>query len=424
MIKDLPELINAGVISEETAEQIREYYRHKNPASSNRLFIVFGILGALLIGSGIILILAHNWDNFSGTIKTILAFIPLVIGQVLCGNSLFNPRLKENITWRESSATFLFFAVGACIAIISQVYNISGSMSAYLLTWMLLCLPLAYILPSSIASLLYIIGITAYGVNTDYWTPNATPHYLYWLLLLLIAPSFYRHILQKPGSNFTTFHHWFLPFSAMIMLGSLQADEQWKFTAVAYAVFFGILYLVGKIDYFQKNKLSFKSYLIFGFLGIIGMCLVGSYHDFWSIETSKPFSGDSPMLIALVALSLTAAYLLFRLRAFELSRIDAVDFGSIFYAIAAIVSISSPIFSAILINLYLLVMGVQLVFQGAQQVNLTRLNLGLLIIAALVTMRFFDIDISFALRGLVFVMMGTGFFMANYWMLKNKKQDE
>ena len=65
IIKDLPELIAAGIISEETARNIQQYYQHKSQTSGNKLYIVFGILGALLIGLGIILIVAHNWNIFS-----------------------------------------------------------------------------------------------------------------------------------------------------------------------------------------------------------------------------------------------------------------------------------------------------------------------------------------------------------------------
>ncbi len=49
LINDLPELVGANIISEETAEQIRSYYKSKNTSPQNRLLIVFGILGAILI---------------------------------------------------------------------------------------------------------------------------------------------------------------------------------------------------------------------------------------------------------------------------------------------------------------------------------------------------------------------------------------
>jgi uncharacterized membrane protein len=63
ILKELDELTKAQVISPESAENIRNYYKSKQEQSGNRLFIVFGILGAILVGLGLILIIAHNWDD-------------------------------------------------------------------------------------------------------------------------------------------------------------------------------------------------------------------------------------------------------------------------------------------------------------------------------------------------------------------------
>jgi uncharacterized membrane protein len=160
--KDLTELVQAGVIDQLTADKISNYYATKTTSPQSKMVIVFGILGSLLVSLGIILILAHNWDDLTRTTKSIFAFIPLVIGQGLCAFSLWKKR--DSTAWREASAVFLYFAIGACISLISQIYNIPGNLTSFLLTWLLLGLPLVYLLNSSSASLLYIIGITYYGL--------------------------------------------------------------------------------------------------------------------------------------------------------------------------------------------------------------------------------------------------------------------
>ena len=162
--KDIPELLKAEVITQETADKIQEYYRSRSGSSAGKLFIVFGILGALLVGLGVILIIAHNWDQLPRATKTIFAFLPLLIGHVLGGFVLI--KKPTSTAWREGVTTFLFFAVGASIALVSQIYNIPGDLSSFLLTWMLLCLPLMYIMNSSMGSLLYLTGITWYAADT------------------------------------------------------------------------------------------------------------------------------------------------------------------------------------------------------------------------------------------------------------------
>jgi uncharacterized membrane protein len=85
---DISDLLKAEIITQETADRIHAYYKSKGGSSTNRLFVVFGILGAILIGLGITLIIAHNWDELSRSTKTVIAFIPLLTGQALCGFTL------------------------------------------------------------------------------------------------------------------------------------------------------------------------------------------------------------------------------------------------------------------------------------------------------------------------------------------------
>src|SRR5687768_4726091 len=109
IINELPALLKANVITEETAKKIKEYYNKDGDERQNKLFMIFGILGAILSGLGIILILAHNWDDLSNTAKSIISFLPLLIGQLFCGYTIL--KKTENPIWRESSSVFLFFGI-------------------------------------------------------------------------------------------------------------------------------------------------------------------------------------------------------------------------------------------------------------------------------------------------------------------------
>ncbi|MFT5306512.1 MAG: hypothetical protein ACI89M_002038, partial [Chitinophagales bacterium] len=42
---------------------------------------------------------------------------------------------------------------------------------------------------------------------------------------------------------------------------------------------------------------------------------------------------------------------------------------------------------------------------------------------ALVACRFFDSNLSFVFRGLLFILVGLGFFFVNYWMINRRKSD-
>ena len=195
LASQLEELIDAGIISAETGTAIEHYLNQKklNQGNQNRLMIAFGIMGATLIGLGIILIIAHNWDDLSRPIKTMFAFLPLVTGQGLGVYVLL--KKNESSAWREGIAVFIFFAVAASIAMVSQIYNIPGDMASFLLTWMLLSLPLFYLLQSSITGLLYLIGITAYAMAEGYFESGHDPVWLFWGMLMALMPYYY-HLLN------------------------------------------------------------------------------------------------------------------------------------------------------------------------------------------------------------------------------------
>jgi hypothetical protein len=78
----------------------------------------------------------------------------------------------------------------------------------------------------------------------------------------------------------------------------------------------------------------------------------------------------------------------------------------------------------ILTNFFVLAIGILTIREGAKQNHLGILNYGLLIITALVICRFFDTDLSFILRGILFMLVGAGFFAANYWMMKKRKTND
>ena len=81
-------------------------------------------------------------------------------------------------------------------------------------------------------------------------------------------------------------------------------------------------------------------------------------------------------------------------------------------------------FAAIIANGIVLAIGVLEIKRGNQLNDLRILNLGLLIITILITCRFFDTDFSFIVRGILFIVLGLGFFLTNYLMVKKRNRNE
>ncbi|HTF32043.1 MAG TPA: hypothetical protein VK625_24470, partial [Flavitalea sp.] len=74
-----------------------------------------------------------------------------------------------------------------------------------------------------------------------------------------------------------------------------------------------------------------------------------------------------------------------------------------------------------LTNVLVLAIALTTTWRGAERDNLLLLNYGLLIMTVLILCRFFDTDLSFVVRGILFMVVGLSFFGANYWLLKKRK---
>lgn len=423
--KDLDELIKAEIITRETADKIRDYYHNKGSSSANRLFIIFGILGAILTGLGITLIIAHNWDELSRGTKTIFAFVPLLAAQIICGYALM--KKQGSMAWRESSSAFLFFAVGASIALVSQIYNIPGGTGTFLLTWMLLCLPVIYLMNSSVVSMLYLCGITYYATQLGYWSYPSTIPYPYWLLLLGSLPHYYILYKKKPESNFMVFHNWLVPLSIIIALGTVAKSAE-EFVTIAYFSLFGLFCVIGDSDFFIQQKPMNNGYKITGSLGTISLLLILSFDWFWKHLRIENYQfrdlKTTPEFFAAAIISLLAAGLFYwQQKRKTLMDINPLAMVFILFIVTFILGMYAPV-AVVIINLFVFAIGILTIRDGARKGHLGILNFGLIIITALVICRFFDSDLSFVIRGLLFMGVGIGFFATNFWIIKRRKANE
>ncbi|MBT4757936.1 MAG: DUF2157 domain-containing protein [Opitutae bacterium] len=69
LLQELPILEDKGILSAESRQPLEDYYSNQVESRVHRGAIVCAVLGALLISGGIILLLAHNWDDLSRTAR-------------------------------------------------------------------------------------------------------------------------------------------------------------------------------------------------------------------------------------------------------------------------------------------------------------------------------------------------------------------
>ena len=418
LVDDLPELVKNQVISQEVALSIRNYYRTHESEAPNKLFTVFGVLGSLLVGLGIILILGHNWDDFSRAMKTGLAFFPLVLGQVLTGFVIIK---DKGPIWKEAAGTFLFFTVGSSIALISQIYNIPGDLSVYVLTWILLCVPLIYLLKSNAVAMLHIMFSTFYAVTVGYgFNGFSEVPWPYIGLMILVIPRYLQVLKHHKDANVTSIFNWLMPLSLIIALGAfLEENEDLGY--LTYVILFGLFYNMGKLPIFDDGKLRRNAYLIFGSVGTVVMLLISSFNGIWNFNLEPNFWRSREFFMTLLLFGITLGVLIYLYRKRWLIGFNPFNFVFILFTMVFFSGMVNSLIATIFINILVLALGLVTMKIGTDNYHFGILNYGLFIVATLIACRFFDTEMSYIIRGLLFVSVGIGFFMANYVMLKKKK---
>ena len=424
--KDLSELVGANIITDKTALEITAYYKQKQLSSPNRQLLLFGILGALLVGIGVMFIIANQWDALPLSVKTTCAFLLLVVPQLLCGYVLLNK--QDKIVWRESTALLLFFAVGANISLVSQIYHINGEPAIFFLTWILLTGPLIYLLNSSAVSVAYLFLSMMYCLSARF---NATFPYedsIFWLLVLLPLPHYLRLIRQSPDNFLSVLHHWMIPYVLTQTFFTLGLHAK-VLLHPGYMLLFAVFCYIGSLPFLKNRPLQHNGYLVFGFAGTIISLLVMTFQSPWKKMTAQTLSFSELLLTtefaACLVLFALAAYLLYlKNKENPLFEWQLTDVAWMLYIPVFILGVWATTLSVILMNLLVFVFGLLMLRDGSRKSHLGVLNTGMLVIALLAVCRSFDTEITFAVKGIMFVLVGIGFFATNWLIIKKRKENE
>ncbi len=415
IVAGLDELIREQVISPEVAEKIRTYYAAKKGNPVNRMLLAFGVIGALLIGVGVILLVAHNWDQLSRTVKTALSFAPLLIGQALCLFSLW--KKNDSVPWRESSATFLVLAIGASISLVSQTYHVAGTMPSFFSSWLLLALPVVYLMRSSMASLMFFLGILCLSFCTwDSWSSPVLQ--MPFIFLVAILPHYILQCKRDPHNSFTLFHHWLVPLTTMnVLIGFLSVIWESYLIAIPGAALLSIFFMIGQLDYFAALKTRYNGYKVIGLLVSLWVLFFYSFGFVWEEFGLLPAmqNGSIPLanMVLIGSLIIAALLFLYNKVRYGKDKLHPIDFWFIPFGVMILLGQG-----AVLVNLLLLAIGIWCIIEGSKRMNLGNFNLGLLTIMLLVGLRFVEYDASFVVRGVVFITMGICFLCANIYITK------
>ena len=279
LAEEVKNWLQAGLIDSQSANSILNSYQIENNMEEGTSWssVILASLGALLIGGGVILLFAHNWDGLGKSARTVLSFLPLLIAQ---GLAFFAYKYRpESRGWAESSAILVFLGIASSIALIGQTYHIYGNLERFFVAWLALGIPLLYIMRSKtvfILCSLLIIWLCGLG------------HALHWLWYLALLPAWIAMYRQPHHWGFL-WATWFLAlgfYTALMMSLDFYSSPIIQYGMLIALLFGGGYYLLGKYLFGFKSQGFWRNpFSNLGAIIIAACCLWLTWSEVWQINS-------------------------------------------------------------------------------------------------------------------------------------------
>ncbi|MBM3861508.1 MAG: DUF2157 domain-containing protein [Verrucomicrobia bacterium] len=421
---ELPTLVSSGVVSPEVAERIRKHYSEPEAQGSGRhwLITLFAIIGAALIGGGIILLLAHNWEELTRPMRAAISVAPLLLTQALGAWVLW--KRAESTAWREGVGTSLTLAIGSSIALIAQTYNLGGTFPDFMFAWTLLALPVAYLLRATLPALLYLVGVTIWSGSV---MDEGSKSLWFWPLVGVALPYLWMTARENRYHPRPLLVCWVLSIVGAIGagFGAHRLLDEFSWWTVLFGGLFAVWWLVGSRWYGEASRVWQRPFQIVGGLGLWVMSLVLTFSDPWEEVSRHVWWGHmhhnpAEWIGALVWPVAAVALWVAAWRRREVSELLLGAMPVLAVIGQALAVHDMEVAAAVLFNVYVLVVAVTLIASGVKVQRLGIINAGMLLLSALILCRFFDADLGFVARGIAFILIGTGFLVTNLVLLRRK----
>ena len=342
-------------------------------------------------------------------------------------------RRFESIAWREGISLFWALSIGITISLISQTYNISGDLPRFLLVWALLILPIGYLLDA-------VSSFAVYSALILFWAGFSMSVHnhavLFWILFFAIVPYFVRMFFHHIETIRFAVLSWIFAVTFCFALGIALTNNDSALWLALYGSLFSLFYLFGKSNVYSGRTLAYNPFIAIPAAAIPLLSLVLTNHFVWDNilpykNVSFPGSASPHWAViidysAAIILFLSALILFYhaihRKKVDYLSNIFFLLMGAC-YGLIRFEIASSEVFMTIF-NIYVFLYALVEITKGVFRNKLSQMNYGMIILFILVLLRFFDSDIPFIVRGIIFIILGSCFLGANLFMIRRSAHEK
>jgi uncharacterized membrane protein len=404
------------IITPEQAARLRALYPAA-PVGRSWALAVFFSLGAVVVGLGVILLFAYNWDALPKAAKLTLVF-SAVLGAHSAGLWL---RVQPG--WRatlgEGLLLFGTMAFGSGIWLIAQIYHINEHFPNGFLFWGLGALALAWALPSLPQALLATVVLTVWG-GAEFFAFDRPVVAAVALLLGGVGPLAWRYRSGLLTATLVSAVHF-----QLLSYGAFWGEGGGVLlTLLSLSVLLlGLHHLTAAVRDGGRVAATLN---FFGTLGFVIALFVLSFPtavegalqvrtETWHSPWAWPVLRWSFLGLALIAWASAAR--LPRDRPSSL-RLEHALFPTTLVLVHLLSTTRLDEFAlpvAVLFNLTLLGLGAAWIIGGCREGHARRVIVGSILLAVVLFARYFDLFDSLASRGFAFLLFGALLFAQGFY---------
>ena len=410
-----------GLIDDALAQRILARYPDAAERSWGR--IIFSAIGAVLIGCGVILFFAYNWQDIPKAAKLALVFGAIAAAHggamTLPGRADAKRVLIESL---HALGTMLF---GAGIWLVAQIYHIDEHYPNAFLLWSLAALALAWALPSLVQALLALFLIVIWA-GVELFDFRAPMHAAPLLVALGVLPlAWWRRSAMLLWCTLavlffvTAFAVGWIEMRALapllFMMGTAAVVAAAAAPATAFPAAHGPLHSLGLLVVLGCGyALSFRD-------------MAGTLGD---VDLAKPglavyFAGAGAAVLGATIFAATrfARGARQQVEAYRLWQLALIAIG----LVIALISVFAPgkvggWTIALPFNAIVLVLAALLILEGSEQLRPRLVGAGCLVFALVAVSRYTDLFSSLLMRAAVFVALGAGLFLVGNFYTRQRRR--
>lgn len=422
MLEKLSEVFDAPIEEIIYGERRQTTLEPDKKKPINTAAIILAVLGSLFVATGLIFVFVTGWRNFPIPVKTIFAFVPILVGQ-LCAAFVYKKKINH-IPWREGASVLWCAGIVATIAMINSIYDIHFGYENCLMIDGLLFLPAIFLFGAAVPLAAYYYAVIHWGIYRLSITENAL--YLLLIIVLFCVGLIYLYIHRKEKEEpMFKFSLWASAAGAIALTGIISVYYSNYFIASMFACTAALTALnKNDKDYSIPFKiLSLLGIIVVGFYSVMPLYSPRFYFSYTDIEKESIIG--AVIIIAVTGLCIYAGRKNIKESIYSKISVSILcAWSAVEFILPYIDFVKADWLRVLLLIIYWIfttAISINLILGGVRHSDFIEMNAGLILILLYIGYLILSAELGMLYNGLVLIVLGAVLLAVNFKLAKSVK---